>query len=204
MTKHWIQLFAFYRAHCCNIQSLLFSQFSATSYFYFLDPPGEKTASERAVVPELAEYAEIKQIKHETPEKLRLHVCIRLRYQSQVLVWLLSTPKLIPVTYWLNKVYGQISKKGTLLGKVGEKKIKWKEFTSVTKVCFVLWLLDSTKLTFQVCDFSVERVSKGFHVKNRNHNRKNPGSKCVLLKKTPGRQTVMYTVKNQTRLEKYR
>ncbi|NP_001376483.1 dynein axonemal assembly factor 1 [Gallus gallus] len=37
------------------------------------DPPGEKTASERAVVPELAEYAEIKQIKHETPEKLRLH-----------------------------------------------------------------------------------------------------------------------------------
>uniref|UniRef100_A0A669R993 Dynein axonemal assembly factor 1 n=1 Tax=Phasianus colchicus TaxID=9054 RepID=A0A669R993_PHACC len=36
------------------------------------DLPREKTASERAVVPELAEYAEIKQIKCETPEKLRL------------------------------------------------------------------------------------------------------------------------------------
>ncbi|POI25362.1 hypothetical protein CIB84_010886 [Bambusicola thoracicus] len=40
------------------------------------DPPREKTASVRAVVPELAEYAEIKQIKHDTPEKLRLHVCM--------------------------------------------------------------------------------------------------------------------------------
>uniref|UniRef100_A0A8C2Y4W2 Dynein axonemal assembly factor 1 n=1 Tax=Coturnix japonica TaxID=93934 RepID=A0A8C2Y4W2_COTJA len=36
------------------------------------DLPREKTASEGAVVPELAEHAEIKQVKHETPEKLQL------------------------------------------------------------------------------------------------------------------------------------
>uniref|UniRef100_U3ICA8 Dynein axonemal assembly factor 1 n=1 Tax=Anas platyrhynchos platyrhynchos TaxID=8840 RepID=U3ICA8_ANAPP len=36
------------------------------------DLPRENTVAERAVVPELDEYAEIKQIKPETPEKLRL------------------------------------------------------------------------------------------------------------------------------------
>ncbi|XP_019475355.1 dynein assembly factor 1, axonemal [Meleagris gallopavo] len=70
------------------------------------DLPREKTASERSVVPEMAEYAEIEQIKCETPEKLRLGVCIRFRYLIQILVWLLSTPRLTPLTSWLDKVYG--------------------------------------------------------------------------------------------------
>lgn len=54
--------------------------FLQLAIFYSSDLPRENTVAERAVVPELDEYAEIKQIKPKTPEKLHLDVCIRFRF----------------------------------------------------------------------------------------------------------------------------
>lgn len=43
---------------------------------YSLDLPEEKAATEKALPPELDEYAETEQIKLETLEKLYLDVCV--------------------------------------------------------------------------------------------------------------------------------
>lgn len=147
---------------------------------------------------ELNDYAEIEQIKLETPEKLYLDVRIGFRFW-QVRIWVLSAPKLILITSWLIKLYDQVSKKSLLLGKVKGKKepppkskvvgvfilssVAWvKNLPPLPK--FILSLaINHLKLTFYLCDFSGE-VNEGFHLKNRNHNNKSLVDTCIRLGKT--------------------
>ena len=119
-TKCWVQLWIVewwsgpphfgFAVLAVAIQKVFHSASSLQlSVVYSLELPREKAATEKAMLPELGECAEMEQIKLEAPEKLYLDVCIGFRFWD-VQIWVLFAPKLILVTSWLIKLSVQVSK----------------------------------------------------------------------------------------------
>lgn len=70
----------FCSACCCSIDIIFYSVSSLQLIIdYSLDLPGQDAATDKAMLPERDEYAEIEQFKLETLEKLSLDVCIGFR-----------------------------------------------------------------------------------------------------------------------------